>query len=238
MLLEFKKLKRTHFYWISYLAIGMMPILLFFFNRIGGITFRPSDLNKINLLLLSSVHTKITFPFIILLLAKMDGGVKGIKSGLYLPLRKDLLILSKLYFSFIWMVGLVIFSMLLNTFLGWFIFNTNEVWYEIMSNFLDYGIIILLAFSFQCLALFVYYLIDHYILTLVIFIMSLFVSYGLQLFRDFKFLSSYLSKYFLLKQSLTINISIHLIGIFIAILIGLIGIYAIINKSDRNHFNG
>lgn len=238
MMTEFRKLKRTHFYWLSMVAITIVPFLLFFFYWIGGVSFTSSDFNKSNLLLLSSIHNKITFPLLVIILAKVDGGVKGLKSLGYLPRSKDQFIVSKLLFSFLWMLVLLIVSILWHLGLGSLIYSPNEIFKVIIKSLSDYGLVLIFGFSIQCLALLIYYLLDNYLYTLIILIASLMIGYGLQLYKDFGYLPSYLAKYFVLKADVDINVFYHLMSMFMVIILSLIGLQTIIRKLDRNRKHG
>ena len=238
MMMEFKKLKRTHFYWISMLAVAIVPFLLFFFYWIGGISFTQSDFNTSNLLLLSSIHNKITFPLIVIILAKIDGGVKGLKSLGYLPKTRDQFIVSKLLFSFLWMMILLILSIVFHLGLGSLIYSPSEIIKVIIKSLSDYGLVLIFGFSIQCLALLIYYLLDNYLYTLIILIASILIGYGLQLYKDFSYLHSYLAKYFVLKADIDINLFYHLMSMFMVIIVSLIGIQTMIRRLDRNRSRG
>ena len=234
MMTEFKKLKRTHFYWISMIAVAMAPFLLFFFYWIGGISFSYWDFNKSNLFLLSSLHNKITFPLIVIILAQIDGGIKGLKTLDFLPRTRNQFIVAKLLFSFLWMLVLIIFSILWHLGLGSLIYSPGEIFKVIMKSMGDYGLVLLFAISVQCLSLLIYYLLDNYSYTLITLLASLVIGYGLQLYKDFSYLPSYLTKYFVLKADMDINMFYHLMSMVMVIIFSMIGLQTIVRKLDRN----
>ena len=88
MIQEFKKLKNTHYSWMSFLAIAIGPLLCLFLWTIDVFQPEAEALNKMNLFLLGTFHGKIIFPILALLSIKLDHGLEGMKTGYYLPIKK------------------------------------------------------------------------------------------------------------------------------------------------------
>lgn len=210
MIQELRKLKGTPYLWVSLVAMTLFPVLIWVSWLIKSYVFEPTDLHKINLMLLASVHCKITFPALVMVLIKVDHDVHGIKSGFYLPNKKTKLIYQKITFAFAWMLVLMVWSLVLNTGVAWLMFKNFDIVALSIEDLKYYFLVVLLAVTMENMSFILVMAFKNYYMPLLIFIGSLIAGYGLQLLGDFYFIFSGLPKYMVLeadqKFALAINI--------------------------------
>lgn len=180
MIQELKKLKNTHYGWMSFLILGIAPLLCLFLWTID--VFRPGveTLNKINLFLLGSFHGKVVFPILALLTFRIDRGLEGVKRAYYLPIKKSKIIYQKVLFTYVWVIALFAFSLLINTIVHWSIFNDWLFFQQFLKSWKSYLLVFLLGITMVNLAYTLFIMFDNYLLTLLLLLSSMLLGFTLQ----------------------------------------------------------
>lgn len=192
---EFRKIFMAPYFLASFLSILLSPVLAFIMMSLSPNSFMLGDFNKVNILLLSVVASKLFFPFIAMSLIQVGHGLAGLKSAFLMPNNRLKIIFSKVLMAFLWMCALIIFSIILVIVIELILFRDLEIVSIVATSYESYLKIIIYAFPIQVVAMFMTLVIGNIMLPVILFALVMIGGYFVQLTLKLSYLPSAIPAY-------------------------------------------
>lgn len=228
--LEYKKIRKTRAFIISCLAALILPFLGLVVFSLYPLIMISGDFMRLNLTLVTLIVARLCFPVLGMILIKTGDGFQSIKSSFLSPIRRELLLISKIILVAIWMIFLMTIMISVNMMLEWIIFRNTAIWEILVSQLSSYAMVLAYAVPVQIVAMLFTLLLEQVFTPMLILYTTSFVGYIIQLEIGVTWLPSYIGKMIITDEPIKMSAFIFLYTL------GSIGFYLLMYQLKHRDF--
>lgn len=187
---EFKKMRKANYFIGSFLAVLLSPalsLLLLSFHPRG---FAIGDFNRMNLMLMSLIGSKVLFPLTGILLIKVEFDQGGWTGLFVTPQQRHKMLNIKIMVSILWSLMLLVFSVLVSLTTEMLLFNDVKVIGMMTQSISSYIHLFIYIIPHLIIGMMLSFLTKHTVIPVILLGITSVIGYFFQLFNKTLYIPS------------------------------------------------
>ncbi len=192
---ELKKINKANYLIGSFMVMLLSPIFSLLLMSLNPHGFILGDFNKMNLIFLSLIGSKLIFPLTAMIMIKLEYDHKGWIGIFVTPKKRESLLIIKLFVSILWSILLVVFSLVVVLITELVLFGDMNVLNMINETAFSYVCLLVYMIPFIVFGMLLTFVMKQTVVPMIVMSFMVVIGYFMQLFNESLYLPSAIPKF-------------------------------------------